>query len=256
MARVLVTGSADGLGRMVGAEVARRGHQVVLHARDEERAHAALAHVPEAAGVIVGDVSSMAGARDVAEQANDLGRYDAVVHNVGVGFNHPDTVTVDGLNQLWAVNVLAPYLLTALIPRPQRLVYLSSGMHLGGSPRLVDVQWSARPWDSVQAYSDSKLHDVLLAFGLARRWPDVPVNVVSPGWVPTRMGGAGAPDDLQQAHLTQVELAIGDSPMAHRTGGFLYHQAPGEVHRAGDDIELQDALIAYCAQVSNIHVPD
>ena len=87
-----------------------------------------------------------------------------------------------------AVNVLAPYVLTALMRKPNRLIYLSSGMHLGGDLSLNDPQYAERRWNGAQAYSDTKLHDVLLAFGVARRCPDVASNVVSPGWVATHMG--------------------------------------------------------------------
>jgi len=253
MPKVLVTGSSAGLGRMVAEELLRSGHHVVVHARDLERGRSALEELPPGAGLIIGDVSSIAGIRAVAERANDEGPYDAVVHNVGVGYREPRRVqTVDGLSQLWTINVLAPYLLTALIDRPSRLVYLSSGMHLGSGAALDDVQWANRPWSGPQAYSESKLHDVLLAFGVARRWPQTTSNVVSPGWVATRMGGSGAPDDLGQAHLTQVELAVGDSAIAAGTAGFYYHLAPGELHPAAHDEALQDRLLAYCADVSRV----
>ena len=253
MARVFITGSSDGLGLMAGRLLAERGHEVVLHARSEARASSARASLPQAEAVLVGDLSTLASMRNVADQANELGRFDAVIHNVGIGFREPRRVeTVDGLSRLWAVNVLASYVLTALMRKPDRLVYLSSGMHLGGDPGLEDPQWSGRRWNGAQAYSDSKLHDVLLAFGVARRRPDVPSNVASPGWVPTRMGGRGAPDDLDQAHLTQAWLAVSDDPAARETGGFFYHKRPGDVHPAAHDPELQDCLLDYCRDVSGV----
>jgi NAD(P)-dependent dehydrogenase (short-subunit alcohol dehydrogenase family) len=104
--------------------------------------------------------------------------------------------------------------LTALIAKPKRLIYLSSMLHQNDDPTLEDVAWQSRLWDGEQAYSDSKLHDVLLAFAIARRWPSVLSNAVEPGWVPTRMGGAAATDDLDQAHRTQVWLATSDDPEA------------------------------------------
>ena len=64
---------------------------------------------------------------------------------------------------MFAINTLAPYLLTALIDRPKRLVYLSSGMHRSGDLSLEDLTWERRPWQGAAAYADSKLHDVLLA---------------------------------------------------------------------------------------------
>lgn len=255
MARVFVTGSADGLGLMTGRLLAEQGHEVVLHARNEQRADDARAALPEASAVVTGDVSALAQMRHVADQANATGRFDAVVHNVGLGYREPRRVeTEDGLCRLWAVNVLAPYVLTALMERPGRLVYLTSGMHRGGDPSLRDVQWDKRRWNGSQAYSDSKLHDLLLAFGVARRWPGVPSNAVSPGWVPTRMGGPGAPDDLGQAHLTQVWLAVSDDPHALETGRNLYHQRPADEHPAVRDAATQDRLLDYCRDVSGVEL--
>ena len=253
MAKVLITGSADGLGLMVGELLVEQGHAVVLHARNEARAEDARAALPQAEAVLIGDLSTLAAMQGVAEEANGQGRFDAVIHNVGLGYREPRRVrTQDGLSQLWAVNVLAPYVLTALMHKPDRLIYLGSGMHLGGDPSLDDPQWSERRWKGSQAYSDTKLHDVLLAFGVARRWPDIPTNVVSPGWVPTRMGGRGAPDDLGQAHLTQAWLAVGDDPKARETGRFLYHQRLAELHPAAHDPELQGRLLDLCRELSGV----
>lgn len=260
MSRILITGSSDGLGLMAGHLLANQGHTVVLHARSEGRAEDARSALPQAEAVLIGDLSTLAAMRDVADQANASGRFDAVIHNVGIGYREPRRVeTADGLSQLWAVNVLAPYVLTALVDRPDRLVYLSSGMHLGGDARLTDPdptlndpQWSGRRWNGAQAYSDTKLHDVLLAFGVARRWSEVRSNVVSPGWVATRMGGRGAPDDLDKAHVTQAWLAVSDDPRATGTAGYFYHQRPAELHPAARDLELQDHLLAYCRDLSGI----
>jgi NAD(P)-dependent dehydrogenase (short-subunit alcohol dehydrogenase family) len=253
LAKVFITGSSEGLGLMAGRLLAEQGHGVVLHARSEARAEATLAALPQAEAVLVGDLSTLAGMRDVADQANRGGRFDAVIHNVGIGYREPRRVeTADGLSQLWAVNVLAPYVLTALMHKPGRLVYLSSGMHTGGDPSLDDPQWSGRRWNGSQAYSDTKLHDVLLAFGVARRWPDVLSNAVHPGWVPTRMGGTGAPDDLGQGHLTQAWLAVSDDPEARVTGGYFYHQRPRDVHPRSRDPELQDCLLDYCRELSGV----
>lgn len=206
MARIFITGSADGLGLMAGKLLASQGHDVVLHARNQARAEEArTALLPQAVAVLVGDLSTIAAMRSVADQANALGRFDAVIHNVGIGYREPGRVmTEDGLSQLWAVNVLAPYVLTALMERAGRLIYLSSGMHMGGDASLEDLQWEHRRWNGSRAYADTKLHDVLLAFGVARRWPDVLSNALEPGWVPTRMGGPGAPGDLSKAHVTQA----------------------------------------------------
>ncbi len=256
MARVFITGSSDGLGLMAARLLAEQGHAVTLHARSDARAAEARAALPGAEGVLVGDLSTLGAMRAVAEQANASGRFDAVIHNVGTGYREPGRVeTADGLSRLWAVNVLAPYVLTALMRRPDRLVYLSSGMHLGGDPGLDDLQWAARRWNGAQAYSDTKLHDVLLAFGAARRWPDVLSNAVSPGWVATRMGGPGATDDLDQGHRTQAWLAAGDDPAARVTGIYLYHKQPGRLSPAARDEALQDRLVDHCRAVSGVALP-
>ncbi len=253
MAKIFITGSSDGLGLMAGRLLAEQGHAVVLHARNEARAEATRAALPGAVAVLVGDVSSLAAMRGLADQANGVGRFDAVIHNVAIGYRERGRVeTADGLSQLWAVNVLAPYVLTALMRKPGRLVYLSSGMHTGGDPRLDDLQWSARRWNGSQAYADSKLHDVLLAFGVARHWPDVLSNALTPGWVPTRMGGPGAPDDLDQAHRTQAWLAASDDPAAQVTGHYFYHRQVWDANLAARDEGLQDRLLACCREVSGV----
>src|SRR5271156_2146430 len=227
MARVFITGSSDGLGRMAAQLLVEQAHGVVLHARNEERGREALSAVPGAETVVIGDLTSIAQTRSVAEQVNALGSFNAVIHNAGIGYREPQRIaTEDGLPQVFAVNTLAPYILTALIQKPQRLVYLSSGLHKSGDASLKDLAWEHRPWQGQQAYSDTKLHDVLLAFAIARRWPDVLSNALDPGWVATKMGGAGAPDDLDQGHRTQVWLAASDDPPATVTGGVLLSHAP------------------------------
>lgn len=257
MARVLITGSSDGLGLMAGELLAGDGHAVTLHARNEARADAAHEALPAAEAVVEGDVITIAGMRQVAEQANALGRYDAVIHNVGIGYREPRRVeTVDGLSHLFAINVLAPYLLTALMTPPDRLVYLSSGMHRSGSADLDDLQWTRRRWNGAQAYSDSKLLDVVLAFAVARRRPDVLSSAVDPGWVATRMGGPGAPGDLRLGAVTQAWLAVSDDPAATVSGGYFYHQQPAQVHPAAKSTELQEGLLERCAAVSGVPLPD
>ncbi|MEU4289541.1 SDR family NAD(P)-dependent oxidoreductase [Kribbella sp. NPDC026596] len=251
MARILVTGSADGLGQLAARELMTQGHEVVLHARNESRAGDAVAALPKAAGVLTGDLASIAETRELARQANASGRFDVVIHNAAVGYQEPRVETVDGLEHVFAVNALAPYLLTALIERPQRLVYLSSGMHEGGDVVLDDLQWVRRRWRGAQAYSDSKLHDVILAFAVARLWPGVLSNAVDPGWVPTKMGGRGAPGDLNQAHLTQIWLATApDAP----TGGYFYHLRPHRTHPAARDPETQAAFLDACASLTGVRL--
>ncbi len=254
--RVLITGSTDGLGMMAAKLLANEGHAVTLHARNEARSGNARAELPTAEGILVGDLSSLAGIRRVADQANAAGRFDAVIHNAGIGYREPRRIeTLDGLEHVFVVNVLAPYLLTALVTPPRRLVYLSSGMHHGAEADLADPQWSRRRWNGSQAYADSKLFDVVLAFAVARRWPDVLSNALEPGWVPTRMGGPGAPDDLSLAPVTQAWLAVSDDSAATVTGKYFYHQKLRDVHPATRNGRFQEQLLAYCASLTGVALP-
>ena len=256
MARVFITGSSDGLGRMAAELLVEQGHRVVLHARNERRGQEALAAVPGAETIVIGDLTSIAPTRAVAEQANGLGLFDAVIHNAAIGYREPRRIaTEDGLPQVFAVNTLAPYILTALIKKPKRLVYLSSGLHRNGDASLKDLVWEQRPWQGQQAYSDTKLHDVLLAFAVARRWPGVLSNALEPGWVPTKMGGAGAPDDLDEGHRTQVWLAVSDDPAATVTGGYFYHMRPRAPNAAARDVDRQEELLAACKRFSGVDLP-
>jgi len=256
MARVFITGSSDGLGRMAAQLLVEQGHGVVLHARNEQRGREALSAVPGAEKVVIGDLTSIAQTRSVAEQVNALGSFDAVIHNAGIGYREPRRIaTEDGLPQVFAVNTLAPYILTALIQKPQRLVYVSSGLHKSGDASLKDLAWEHRPWEGQQAYSDTKLHDVLLAFAIAHRWPDVLSNALEPGWVATKMGGAGAPDDLDAGHRTQVWLAVSDDQAAMVTGEYFYHMRRRTPNPASRNAELQQRLLDACQRFSGVELP-
>ncbi len=255
MAHVFVTGSTDGLGLLAAQLLHEQGHAVTLHARNERRAVDARKALPEAEAILVGDLASVAETARLAHQANELGRYDAVIHNAGIGYREPQRIeTVDGFSHVFAINVLAPYLLTALMTPPDRLVYLSSGMHHGGATDLSDLQWTRRSWNGSRAYAESKFLDVLLAFGVARRWPTVLCNAVEPGWVATKMGGAGAPDDIKLAPVTQAWLATSDDPAARTTATYFRHQRPVAVHPAAEDQTLQDRLLAACADITGVAI--
>jgi len=230
MARVFITGSADGLGRAAAQTLLDDGHEVVVHARNSDRLEAVGDLVDGGATAIVGDISDLDQTRSLAGEVNRLGRIDAVIHNAGV-YSGP---------QVMPVNIVAPYLLTALIDRPQRLIYLSSGAHRSGRAKFAGIDWSG---GTAGSYGDSKLFVTTLAVAVARIRPDVLSNAVDPGWVPTRMGGPGAPDDLRLGHLTQEWLATSNDADARTSGGYWYHQERIEPHPAVRDQRFQDQLL-------------
>jgi NAD(P)-dependent dehydrogenase (short-subunit alcohol dehydrogenase family) len=241
--RVFVTGSTTGLGRAAAQALLDDGHAVVVHARSAQRANELGDLAGRAAGVVVGDLANASEVRRIADQANAYGAFDAVIHNAGIYVDRERVATDDGHARVLAVNVLAPYMLTALMERPARLIYLSSGMHHDGDSSLDDIDWIKRPWNGVQAYCDSKLLLTTVAAAIARRWPGVHSNAVDPGWVPTRMGGARAPDDLVQGYLTQVWLAVSDDPEADVTGGYWHHMQTRTPASAVNDQTFQEALL-------------
>jgi NAD(P)-dependent dehydrogenase (short-subunit alcohol dehydrogenase family) len=255
MSRIFISGSSTGLGLMAAELLINQGHRVVLHARNSARADDAKRALPEAEAIVAGDLDTIAGAKKVAARVNELGAFDAVIHNAAVGYRERHHLTADGLPHVFAINTLSAYILTALIERPHRLVYLSSGMHHHAHANLDDILWSTRRWDGSTAYAESKLHNAMLAFAVARRWPSVLSNALEPGWVPTKMGGAGAPDDMEQAHLTQAWLAASDEPEAKVTGHYFYHLRPLAPNPQAKDAALQDRLIAICADLSGVPFP-
>ena len=255
MALVFITGSSDGLGRAAGEALISQGHQVVLHARSAERASSLRELAPRAADIVLGDLRGADGVRRIADQVNAIGRMDAVIHNAGVYRERTRNPTPEGHATVLAVNTLAPYILTALIRRPQRLIYLSSSLHQGGEGSLADLDWLKRPWNAGQAYAESKLHVAALAAALAGRWPDVVSHAVDPGWVRTRMGGAAAPVDLHTGQRTQSWLATSDDPAALVSGGYWRDQRREQpAHEVGDPA-FQNELLRQLQGLTGVVLP-
>jgi len=240
MARIFITGSTDGLGLAAAETLLRDGHEVIVHARSGGRLPAVQHLLDRGARSVLGDLAMTAEVRQIAEQVNGIGGIDAVIHNAGV-LSGP---------ALLPVNVVAPYLLTVLIPGPRRLVYLSSGMHRGGTTGLDGLDWAGRT--TTASYSTTKLHVTTLSAALARLVPHVASNAVDPGWVPTRMGGRSAPDDLEPGHRTQEWLATSDDPEAMSSGGYWYHRQRQTPHAAVNDPRFQDALLARLAEHTGV----
>jgi NAD(P)-dependent dehydrogenase (short-subunit alcohol dehydrogenase family) len=255
MAIVFITGSTDGLGRAAAQSLLGQGHRVVLHSRSSDRAAALRELASSAEEVVIGDLQSGTETRSVADQVNAIGRMDAVIHNAGIYTAPNRGSTPEGHAVVLAVNTLAPFMLTGLIERPRRLVYLSSGLHRGGEGSLGDLDWTKRTWSPARAYAESKLHAVALAFLLARRWPRVLTNAVDPGWVRTRMGGASAPVDIDTGQRTQSWLAVSTEPAAMVSGRYWHHLKPEEPAAEATDAAFQNEMVDRLQELTGVALP-
>ncbi|WP_415853688.1 SDR family NAD(P)-dependent oxidoreductase [Sinomonas sp. G460-2] len=232
MALVLVTGASTGLGLATALGLAGAGHDVVLHARNADRVknQSVRKRMRE---VIYGDLADLDQTAGLAAQANGIGHFDAVIHNAGV-LKGPD---------VFAVNIVAPYVLTALMTPPSRSIVLSSSMHMSGTTDLDSANFSS-PGDRGRAYEDSKLYVTALAMALVDRRPDSLAHAVDPGWVPTRMGGPSASDSLEEGHRTQEWLATAEeAEFSPRTGGYWYHRKSRQPHPAAGNTEFHHELL-------------
>ncbi|HUR96966.1 MAG TPA: SDR family NAD(P)-dependent oxidoreductase [Pyrinomonadaceae bacterium] len=243
MARIFITGSADGLGQLAAKALVAEGHRVVLHARNEQRGREAMDKVSGADGVLTADLSSTDATKELAAEVNALGTFDAVIHNAAV--------YQDSGEQIFAVNTLAPYVLTCLIQKPKRLIYMSSGMHMQGHFESENFKGNT----GAVSYSDSKLHVLMLCFAVARRWPEIYANALDPGWVPTKMGGSGAPDDLQEGYETQVWLAAGDDEKAKVSGRYFHHRKESRYNPEANDAASQDKFLNLCEEITGVSFP-
>ena len=254
MSRIFITGSSDGIGLLAARSLIQQGHSVTLHARNADRAAQTKAAAPGAAGILVGDISSLQGMRDLASEANKTASpFDVVVHNAGISASVPFQKTVDGIGQLFAINSLAPYVLTCLMTTPKRLVYTSSTLHSGGDESLKDVTWtSGRTYAGFQAYSDSKLHNAILANAVAKRWKDVESVSVHPGWIKTKVGGSSAPGSAEEGSKTLVDLAAGKSV---GTAKYYSERQVATPHPAALDEGKQDELMGIYESLSDIKFP-
>ncbi|WP_338207990.1 SDR family NAD(P)-dependent oxidoreductase [Lactiplantibacillus paraxiangfangensis] len=234
--KIFITGSSTGLGALTAKRLLAQGHEVVLHARNAQRAQAALEFNPQASHVVIGDLADVDAVKMMAKQVNQLGPFDVIIHNAGVYTND--------YAQTLAVNLVAPYLLTNLITLPKRLIYVSSGMHIGATIDLLTLK--------KLTYSASKLAILMLAKAVAQKHPEVIVNSVDPGWVPTRMGGAGADDSLADGYQSQVWLASGQDQAALTSGHYYYHRQLAKYDERVDDPNQRKQLIETLAHQTGV----
>ena len=228
---------------MSAISLIQQGHNVVLHARNDARRYDAMREVPGADAVVTGDLSNIEETKKLAHAVNELGMFDAVIHNAGV--------YQASAKNIFTVNTLSAYILTCLLQKPKRLVYLSSGMHLQGRHKLESFKTDINRI----TYSDSKLHVLMLCMAVARKWPGVYSNTVDPGWVPTRMGGRRAPDDLQKGYETQVWLAVSNDEKAKVSGRYFFHRKETSHNPDADDIRLQEKFLDLCREITGLSFP-
>ncbi|MBN1411093.1 MAG: SDR family NAD(P)-dependent oxidoreductase [Spirochaetales bacterium] len=247
MARVFITGSTHGLGYLAAEFLINRRHKVVLHARNAGRAKQVRKKLTGAEKVLIADLTSMEETGKLAADVNAMGIFDAVIHNAGV--YHVSN------EELLAVNTLAPYILTCLVKRPKRLIYLTSGMHEGGNPGMERFIDAAKRVSHYPTYSDTKLHVLMLCLAVARKWPTVYANAVNPGWVPTKMGGAGAPDDLEKGYRTQSWLAVSEDKDAQVTGCYFFHKKQKNYLPVAGELRVQEEFLSACEQITGVSFP-
>ena len=245
-ARILVTGSTAGMGQLTAKTLIAKGYKVVLHARNEKRADDAKRDLPGAEAVVIGDLSDLNAVKKLADDINALGKFDVIIHNAGVNQGQA------GGDTIFNVNSLAPYILTSLVHKPKQLIYVSSDLHRGGSLRLENMQ-SGTPNIS---YSDTKLQILTLSKAVARKWPDVRANAITPGWVSTRMGRSNAPDNLRLGYSTLVWLAEGKDEAEQTSGQFFFQsRIEPNYNKIADDTTAQDALLDAYFNVTNVPFP-
>ncbi|UPK95895.1 hypothetical protein LCI18_006830 [Fusarium solani-melongenae] len=248
MVRVFITGSSDGIGQAAAKLLAEQGHQVTLHARNADRAASAQAAIPKAKAVLIGDLSSMAETKKLAQEANAAGPFDAIIHNAGIYSSRQ--ITPDKISAVFAVNTLAPYILTCLMDKPtSRLLFMSSDSHYSGDETLRNATQS-------HSYGNSKLHDVMLAKAFARRCEDVQVLSMDPGWVRTKMGGRAAPGGTDKPAVALADWAAGEGVLARiKSGAFVSTSRESTSHPGADVVSKQEELLDICKQVSGVSVP-
>ena len=249
MATICITGSTDGIGLAAARALLGQGHRVLVHARSEQRGRPVVEDLGGDVDLVTGDLGSLSSVRDLADQLRSHGRIDVLAHNAGVWVSDgTPRETEDGFETTFAVNVLAPHLLTALLSDvvTDRLLWLGSGMVGSGRP---DPAALGRETDPRQAYADSKACDVALAIGWGRRLPEVASAAIDPGWVRTKLATAGAPGQPEQGADTLVwcctEADLSAAP-------YWKDRRPKSVPERVDDPDLQEALLRTCDDLAGL----
>jgi NAD(P)-dependent dehydrogenase (short-subunit alcohol dehydrogenase family) len=249
MAVICITGSSDGIGLATARVLVADGHRVLIHARSRGRGRPVLEQLGGEATLVTGNLAQLDEVHRLADQIRANGPVDTLVHNAGVWVrgNTPRT-TADGLETTFAVNVLAPHLLTSLLAADLqgRLLWLGSSTAHYGRP---DPATLGRPQEPSQAYSDSKACDVALALAWGRRLPRIASAAVDPGWVKTKLASAGAPGDVTSSADT-LAYCCTEADLA--SAPYWKDRAPTPVPRHLQDEALQDAIASACDRLARI----
>jgi len=249
MAVIGITGATDGIGRATAQVLLAEGHRVLVHARSRERGEPILQALGGDVALLVGDLARLDDVHGLADQVREHGPVDAWVHNAGVWVRGSTSRTsADGYEMTFAVNVLAPHLLTHLLSTELRgrLVWLGSGVAGSGRPQPATLGQDTDPW---RAYVESKACDVALAMAWDRRLPDVTSAAVDPGWVKTKLASPGAPGDVSSSADT-IAFCCTSADLA--SAPYWKNRTPTPVPRRLRDPALQDAIFAACDRMVGV----
>jgi NAD(P)-dependent dehydrogenase (short-subunit alcohol dehydrogenase family) len=263
---ILVTGATDGIGRQTALELLRRGAHVLVHGRNAAKTSKVAQELEKESGSsklapVAADLSSMAEIRNLAREIEgSIERLDVIVNNAGV-FLHERQTTVDGFETTFAVNHLAPFLLThLLLPKLRqseqgRIVMVSSIAHSRGRIDFDDLK-SEKYFHGYTAYATSKLANILFAYEMARRLGNSSItsNALHPGVITTKLlktgfGTTGA--SLARGAATSVKLAI-DPTLKTTTGKYFADEREQTSSSMSHDQQLQHRLYKVSCELVGI----
>jgi NAD(P)-dependent dehydrogenase (short-subunit alcohol dehydrogenase family) len=264
---IVITGATDGLGKGLAEKLAPSGARLILHGRNEEKGQALVEELrPRSTGELVwqrADLASLDEVRDLAEALEDEDRIDALVNNAGIGTAGDREESAEGYELRFAVNYLAPFLLTrqllALIQRsaPARIVNVTSA---GQAPVDFDDVMLERSYSGVQAYCQSKLALVMLTFDLAEELEGsgVTANCLHPGtYLPTNMVRRAGVDPVTPLEDgIEATLRLISSPEIEGVNGHYFDgTSESAPHPQAEDPEARRHLRELSAELTGIEIP-
>jgi NAD(P)-dependent dehydrogenase (short-subunit alcohol dehydrogenase family) len=274
----MVTGANSGIGKATALELAQMGATVVMVCRDRARGEEARSEITtksrkNAVDLLQADLSSQQSIRQLVENfQRHYTHLHVLINNAGAAFTGRRRETVDGVEMTFAVNYLAPFLLTHLLldvlkaSAPARIVNVSSGSHKAGYIKLDNLQ-SKNPYRSMKVYGQAKLAVVLFTYELARRLEGtgVTVNCLHPGFVATHFGQRDAGPAFRllvkvigsfgtsPAKGAQTSLYLASSPEVEGvTGNYFVKSIPKRSAAISYDESLQRQLWEQSAKLVNV----